>query len=66
MKESCEQILDHPPVYVTTDNIPHRHLAECYENATLHTLRPMLILTYEEYQILKGTALLNQKLKELS
>jgi hypothetical protein len=66
MIEACEQIIDHPPIYITADGKKHRYLSECYENNRIHTLKPILILTYQEYQILQGTQLLNEKIKELS
>ena len=66
MIEAIEQTLDQPPVYVLRDGTTHRRLNECYENATIHTLRPMLILTFEEYQILVNTSQLKELINELS
>lgn len=69
MKSLIEPITDQKPVYILKNGTIHRNLKNCYRE-TPHKkdfiLKPMLILTYEEYLCLAQLpALLEKKLKEL-
>ena len=55
---------DKRPVYITPDGYIHRQLSSTYQDGNL--TKDLLILTYEEYQLIKGTEELTNKIKALT
>jgi hypothetical protein len=63
---SLNTITDHKPIYITSDGKVHRTLTECYDLIRPFEVKPLLVLTYEEYQVLNNTETLHNLIKELT
>ena len=56
---------DRRPVYITENGNTHRQLSECYIQGTQdHALKPLLILTIEEYEALIAAQFLSQTINK--